>query len=89
MRTTAQVLDERFGTCIDLAVTYAACIEQTGLHPLIWLVNGHAFTGFMLNEESLQHTSLTETNTMVNLFESHRAIAVEAISSRLNPIPFS
>lgn len=79
VRTTAQVLDERFGTCIDLAVTYAACVEQTGLHPLIWLVNGHAFTGFMLNEESLKHTSLTETNTMVNLFESHRAIAVEAI----------
>jgi hypothetical protein len=42
-------------------------------------VDGHAFTGFMLNEESLKHTSLTETNTMVNLFESHRAIAVEAI----------
>lgn len=79
VRTTAQVLDERFGTCIDLAVTFAACIEQTGLHPLIWLVDGHAFTGFMLNEESLAHTSLTETNTMVNLFESHRAIAVEAI----------
>lgn len=78
VRTTAQVLDERFGTCIDLAVTYAACIEQTGLRPLIWLVEGHAFTGFMLNEESLKHTSLTEANTMVNLFESHRAIALEA-----------
>ena len=85
VRTTAQVLDERFGTCIDLAVTYAACIEQTGLHPLIWLVDGHAFTGFMLNEESLKHTSLTETNTMVNLFESHRAIAVEAIYYEQGP----
>ncbi|OBF48777.1 DUF4011 domain-containing protein [Mycolicibacterium monacense] len=85
VRTTAQVLDERFGTCIDLAVTYAACIEQTGLHPLIWLVDGHAFTGFMLNEESLAHTSLTETNTMVNLFESNRAIAVEAIYYEQGP----
>jgi hypothetical protein len=85
VRTTAQVLDERFGTCIDLAVTYAACIEQTGLHPLIWLVDGHAFAGFMLNEESLKHTSLTETNTMVNLFESHRAIAVEAIYYEQGP----
>lgn len=79
VRTTAQVLEERFGTCIDLSVTYAACIEQTGLRPLIWLVDGHAFTGFMLNEESLKHTSLTETNTMINLFESHRAIALEAL----------
>ena len=79
VRTTAQVLDERFGTCIDLAVAYAACLEQTGLHSLVWLVDGHAFAGFMLLEESLQHTSLTEANTMVNLFESHRAIAVEAM----------
>lgn len=85
VRTTAQVLDERFGTCIDLAVAYAACIEQTGLHPLIWVAEGHAFTGFMLNEESLSHTSLTETNTMVNLFESHRAIAVEAIYYEQGP----
>lgn len=85
VRTTGQVLDERFGTCIDLAVTYAACIEQTGLHPLIWLSDGHAFTGFMLNEESLKHTSLTETNTMVNLFESHRAIAVEAMFYEQGP----
>jgi hypothetical protein len=85
VRTTAQVLDERFGTCIDLAVTYAACVEQTGLHPLIWLVDGHAFTGFMLNEESLKHTSLTEANTMVNLFESHRAIAVEALYYEPSP----
>ena len=85
VRTTAQVLDERFGTCIDLAVTYAACIEQTGLHPLIWLVDGHAFTGFMLNEESLAHTSLTETNTLVNLFESHKAIAVEALYYEQGP----
>lgn len=30
-RTTAQVSDERFGACINLAVTYAACFEQAGL----------------------------------------------------------
>ncbi|MDV6281509.1 DUF4011 domain-containing protein [Rhodococcus jostii] len=78
VRTTAQVLEERFGTCIDLAVTYASCIEATGLRPLVWLVHGHAFCGFMRNDESLAHTSITEPNAMVNLFESRRAVALEA-----------
>jgi hypothetical protein len=79
VRTTAQVLEERFGTCIDLAVTYAACIEQAGLRPVIWLSDGHAFCGFMRDAESLKHPSTLTPNTMVNLYESHRAVAIEAM----------
>ena len=48
VRTTREVLDQRFGTCVDLAVTYAACIEQAGLYPLLWLIDGHAFAGLPL-----------------------------------------
>ncbi len=42
VRTTAAVLDGRLGNCLDLSVTYAACLEQAGLHPLIWLTRGVA-----------------------------------------------
>ncbi|OFE10905.1 hypothetical protein [Rhodococcus sp. 1139] len=62
IRTTAQVLDERFGTCIDLAVTYAACLEAAGLRPVIWLVKGHAFAGFMQEEAHLSHSVILESN---------------------------
>ncbi len=78
IRTTAQVLDERLGTCIDLTVTYAACLEQVGLRSLLWLVDGHAFAGFMREEEPLAQAVMTEPNALVNLVESGRAIPVEA-----------
>jgi hypothetical protein len=78
VRTTAQVLEQRFGTCIDLSVTYAACLEQAGLHPLLWLINGHAFTGYLKEGGTLGQTVITEPNAMINLVESGRAVPVEA-----------
>ncbi|OZF48319.1 DNA/RNA helicase [Rhodococcus sp. 14-2470-1b] len=78
IRTTAQVLDERFGTCIDLAVTYAACLEAVGIRPVIWLINGHAFAGFMREESQLAHSTITESNALINLVESGRVVPVEA-----------
>ena len=78
IRTTAQVLDERFGTCIDLSVTYAACLEQAGLRPLIWLTTGHALAGYMREETNLAHTTITEKNVMINLVESGQAVPIEA-----------
>ncbi len=40
------------GTCLDLALFYAACLERVGLHPLIFIVSGHAFLGIWLNDEA-------------------------------------
>ncbi|QCB51971.1 DUF3320 domain-containing protein [Rhodococcus sp. PAMC28707] len=78
IRTTAQVLEERLGTCIDLAVTYAACLEAAGLRPVLWLKQGHAFAGFMREETNLASATVTDTNTMVNLVESNTVVPVEA-----------
>lgn len=78
VRTTAQVLDDRFGTCIDLSVAYAACLEQAGLRPVLWLVDGHALTGFVREDEGLPEAVLTEPNQLVNLVESGRVVPLEA-----------
>ncbi|WP_210492100.1 DUF4011 domain-containing protein [Patulibacter sp. SYSU D01012] len=80
VRTTAQVLEERFGTCVDLAVTYAACLEQAGLFPVLWLVDGHAFAGFVRDGEGggLPQAVLTEPNQLVNFVESGVVVPVEA-----------
>lgn len=78
VRTTAQVLDERLGTCVDLAVLYAACLEQVGLHPLLWVVEGHALAGYLREGGALGQTVVTEANAMINLVESGRAVPVEA-----------
>jgi hypothetical protein len=78
VRTTGEVLEQRFGTCVDLAVAYAACIEQAGLHPLLWLIDGHAFGGYVREGGTLGQAVLTEANAMINLVESAQAVPVEA-----------
>lgn len=46
------VLEQKQGTCLDLAVLYAACLEAAGLHPLIIFKKGHAYGGCWLEEET-------------------------------------
>jgi len=48
VRTPEQVLGDRLGTCLDLAVLYAAILEHMGLHPLVVLQRAHAFVGVWL-----------------------------------------
>jgi hypothetical protein len=52
LRTPSDVIDGRRGTCIDLALLFAACLEQVGLYPVIFLLWDHAFPGYWRNEES-------------------------------------
>lgn len=54
IRIPAMVLNEncKQGTCIDLAVLYATCLEAASLHPVIFLVQGHAFAGLWLDEKA-------------------------------------
>ena len=85
VRTTAQVLDQRLGTCVDLVVTYAACLEQAGLHPLLWLVEGHALAGYLRDGGTLGQTVVTEPNMMINLAESGQMVPVEAAFYETGP----
>ena len=48
VRTPEQVLGDRLGTCLDLALLYAALLEHVGLHAFVVLLKGHAFVGAWL-----------------------------------------
>lgn len=52
VRLANTVLETKQGTCLDLSVLYASCLEAVGLHPLIIFINGHAFCGCHLEEET-------------------------------------
>lgn len=45
-----RVVGSQQGTCLDLALFYAAGLERTGLAPVIFLVTGHAFLGYWRSE---------------------------------------
>ncbi len=52
VRLPHTVLEQKQGTCLDLSLLYAACLEAVGLYPLLLFVKGHAFGGCHLEEET-------------------------------------
>lgn len=52
VRMAQTVTAQKGGTCLDLAVLFASCLEAVGLHPLLVFTKGHAFAGCWLEEEN-------------------------------------
>lgn len=52
VRLPHAVLEQKSGTCLDLAVLYASCLEAVGLHSLIFFTDGHAFCGCWLEDST-------------------------------------
>lgn len=52
VRLPHAVLELRQGTCLDLTLLYAACLEAAGLYPLLFFIEGHAFGGCWLEKET-------------------------------------
>ena len=46
IRRPEEVITRRRGTCHDLAVLLASCMEHIGINPLVYLIRGHTFVGF-------------------------------------------
>lgn len=46
LRTPSMVVKNRCGTCIDLAILFAACLELVDIYPVIFLLKDHAFPGY-------------------------------------------
>jgi len=79
LRPLDRVLSEKNGTCIDLACAYASCLEQAGLHPVIFVVKGHAFGGYIANEQLLNSSVTYSWNAVQSLIDSRLIVPVETV----------
>jgi hypothetical protein len=52
VRPPDEVIGRHRGTCHDLAVLFASCLEHIGIFPLILLIQGHTFVGFWKNKDA-------------------------------------
>ena len=69
IRTPDQVLEGRFGTCLDTVVVMAAAFEQAGIRPLLWIAEGHAFLGYWRDEAALSQSVELDVDRVVNLVD--------------------
>jgi len=60
IRLPDRVLESGMGTCLDLAVLAAGCMEQAGLHALVLIVQGHAFAGVWLQDECFAEPAIED-----------------------------
>jgi hypothetical protein len=52
LRTPSEIVASNTGTCIDLALLLASCLEYVGIFPVVVLLTGHAFVGYWRSEEA-------------------------------------
>ena len=77
IRAPHEVLVDRWGTCLDLATTYAAALEQAGLNPVLVLCDGHAFCGHLLDDQQLPELVVRDSRMILNYVEAGLLIPVE------------
>jgi hypothetical protein len=54
LRTPSMIVQDRMGTCIDLALLFAACCELIDVYPVLFLLKDHAFPGYWRNADYQQ-----------------------------------
>ena len=75
VRLPADVLTAKSGTCVDVAVLYASCLEAAGLNALILFTESHAFAGVWLEDQSFANC----TEDDVSLISKRMAKGIDQI----------
>lgn len=52
IRLCDSIFSSRLGTCLDMALFYASCLEAVGINPLVVVIRGHAFAGAWLVDDT-------------------------------------
>lgn len=77
VRTPAEVIEGRLGTCLDTCVVLAATLEQAGIRPQIWLLEGHALLGYWRDEITYPSAASTEIGELLNQIDLGQLNVVE------------
>lgn len=64
IRLPHKVLEEKQGTCLDLSVLYAACLEAAGLFPLLIFIKGHVFCGCWLEQQTFSDCAVDDVSAI-------------------------
>ncbi len=78
VRLIDRILQEKFGTCLDLSLLLMSLWEQCGMHPLLLLTHGHAMPAVWTHDTHLAQTMIDEPARIRNLIELGEILPVES-----------
>ena len=64
VRLADSVMAQKLGTCLDMALLYASCLEAIGLNALIVITQGHAFAGAWLVPETFPDPTIDDVSLL-------------------------
>jgi len=64
IRLVDSIMAQKLGTCLDMALLYASCLEAIGIHPLIVVTSGHAFAGAWLVPETFPDNVIDDVSLL-------------------------
>jgi hypothetical protein len=89
LRTPSDVIDGKRGTCIDLALLLAACLEYAGIYPVIFLLIDHAFPGYWRSEEVRQDFITLRSKPAIAISESGKSRSDATTPTPMKPWVFT
>ncbi len=73
LRVPSMVRADRAGTCIDLALLFAACLELVDIYPVIFLLDGHALPGWWRHRSFQEEYQKMDAATYSDVVEADAA----------------
>jgi very-short-patch-repair endonuclease len=77
VRGPSDILSRKVGTCLDLTLLYAACLEQAGLNPVLALTEGHSFVGVWLVDEDFSALVVDDPQMLRKRVQLEEMVVVE------------
>lgn len=74
IRIPHEVLKGKQGTCIDLAILFASCLEAMGLNAGIVLISGHAYASVFLEDEHLPSSPYLDATRAIDLCDNEKEL---------------
>ncbi|PRC90729.1 DUF4011 domain-containing protein [Solimicrobium silvestre] len=87
IRTTERILDGLVSTCLDSAILMAACFEQAGLNPVVFLNKGHAWVGVWLIDTCFPTSIIDSVQSVRKRVDSGELLMLEATAISQNSRP--
>lgn len=90
VRSPGQIFESGIATCLDLALLFAAAIEQAGLNPIVVFTSGHALTGCWLCREEFSTVVVDDASALrKRLFLQELVLFETTLVTGSSAAPFS